>query len=77
MAARVQDQAIEPVEIMVNGATVVTCAPHLKALLEELGYGDQRVATALGGEFVAAKDRAESSLGPGDQVEIVAPRQGG
>lgn len=63
--------------IIVNGAPRQVHSPHLAALLAELGYGDQKVATALNGTFIAARARAGTMLEAGDEVEIVAPRQGG
>jgi sulfur carrier protein len=45
--------------------------------LEALGYTGQKVATAVNGEFVPARRRAEVRLVAGDEIEIVAPRQGG
>ena len=47
------------------------------AALEELGYGDSKVATALNEDFVPSAARAGTALSPGDRVEIVTPRQGG
>lgn len=52
-------------------------AETLAAALDELGYGDARVATALNEAFVPAAARAATPLSPGDRVEIVSPRQGG
>lgn len=63
--------------IMVNGEPCRARSTTLAALLDELGYGDQKVATALNETFVAARLRSETRLSPGDAVEIVAPRQGG
>lgn len=64
-------------ELSVNGATVAVHAQTLAELLGELGYGDAKVATALNGAFVAAGARRITGLSSGDQIEIVAPRQGG
>jgi sulfur carrier protein len=63
--------------INVNGEALEVGAPTLQKLLEELGYEEQTVATALNREFVRGKDRAETLLREGDAVEIVSPRQGG
>lgn len=63
--------------IDVNGEARDVEALTLALLLNELGYGDQHVATALNQEFVRAKDRGETPLREGDAVEIVSPRQGG
>lgn len=63
--------------IRVNGQKLEVEAPTLELLLEELGYGEKTVATALNQEFVRGKDRAEVVLQEDDVVEIVTPRQGG
>jgi sulfur carrier protein len=63
--------------LVVNGVATVSAAATLADLIAELGYGDGRVATALNGEFVAARLRVETQLADGDRIEIVAPRQGG
>ena len=59
--------------LLLNGA------PHEIAAktLAELGYGGRIVATALNGDFVPARKRAETSLSEGDRIEVVAPMQGG
>ena len=64
-------------KIEVNGKPVEVKAQTLAALLEELEYGDQKVATALNRQFVRATDRMMTPLKPGDAVEVVMPRQGG
>ena len=63
--------------LVVNGEARETTALSLAALLDDLGYAGQKVATALNGEFVPERARADTSLTAGDEVEIVAPRQGG
>jgi sulfur carrier protein len=63
--------------IQVNGREREVAARTLAALLEELDYGDQPVATALNRDFIRAKERGETALKEGDSIEIVAPRQGG
>jgi sulfur carrier protein len=63
--------------LVVNGERRKTHASTLAALLDELGYAGQKVATARNGEFVPAKLRSDMQLEPDDQIEIVAPRQGG
>lgn len=67
----------DAVHINVNGDPRATRATTLAALIEEGGYGDARIATALNGSFVPARLRAQTPLAAGDRVEIVAPRQGG
>jgi sulfur carrier protein len=64
-------------KITVNGTAQETAAETLDALLQELGYGAAKVATAVNEDFVPAAIRPEQRLNDGDRVEIVAPRQGG
>jgi sulfur carrier protein len=63
--------------ILVNGAWRETLAARLAGMLEELGYGDAVVTTAVNGEFVAAGVRPRTLLTEGDRVEVLAPMQGG
>ena len=63
--------------ILVNGASREVRAAALSAALEELGYGGAVVATAVNGEFVPAADRQTARLAEGDQLEVLAPMQGG
>lgn len=64
-------------KITVNGAATEVAATTLAAVLDELGYGNGKVATALNEDFVPATARATSPVAEGDRVEIVTPRQGG
>lgn len=64
-------------KIKVNGATHETEAPTLAALLEEMGLGAAKVATAVNEDFVPGPLRAQTPLGEGNRIEIVTPRQGG
>lgn len=63
--------------VHLNGERRETRAATLAQLIEEAGYGQSRVATALNGEFVPQRARGSTALKSGDHVEIVAPRQGG
>ena len=63
--------------LLVNGEPREARAPTLALLLEELGYGGQKVATALNGEFVPERLRPGTAISSGDEVEVVAPRTGG
>jgi len=63
--------------IIVNGAWRETEDAELSAVLEELGYGEAVVATAVNGEFVALGVRPRTRLAEGDRVEVLAPMQGG
>jgi sulfur carrier protein len=64
-------------QIEVNGKELEVGAATLAALLNELGYEDGVVATALNQAFVRAVDRQTTKLNAGDAVEILVPRQGG
>ena len=64
-------------KIHVNGAWRDTEASDLASALQELGYRDLVVATALNGEFVAASSRPGARLTEGDCIEVLAPMQGG
>ena len=63
--------------IVINGEQTEVKAPTLAALLSELQLADAKVATAVNGDFVPERRRAERHLADGDRIEIVAPRQGG
>ncbi len=64
-------------QILVNGEAVVTAARNLAELCADLGFGKAKIATAVNGTFVAAAKREHTTLVPRDEIEIVAPRQGG
>ena len=49
----------------------------LAAALIELGYQGTTVATAINGEFVPKTQRNDTILNAGDQLDILAPMQGG
>lgn len=63
--------------ILVNGASREVRAADLAAALEELGYAGAVIATAVNGEFVAATERQAARLAEGDELEVLAPMQGG
>ena len=63
--------------ILVNGAWHDAAATDLTAVLDELGYADAAIATAVNGEFVAAAARSGVRLSAGDRLEVLAPMQGG
>jgi sulfur carrier protein len=63
--------------ILINGASRDIRAADLSGALEELGYAGAVVATAVNGEFVPAADRQVARLADGDQIEVLAPMQGG
>jgi sulfur carrier protein len=64
-------------QILLNGVPFVTEARDLASLCAALGFAGARVATAVNGSFVAASSRAATALTEADEIEIVAPRQGG
>ena len=64
-------------QILVNGERHTTKAISLDELCTSLGFADAKVATAVNGCFVAASARARTQLAEADEIEIVAPRQGG
>lgn len=64
-------------KLIVNGETVEAQATSLAALLTELGYEGDWIATAVNGDVVAAGQRKALSLTEGDRVEVLTPRQGG
>ncbi|MCH1516830.1 MAG: sulfur carrier protein ThiS [Alphaproteobacteria bacterium] len=63
--------------ISVNGEIMSVHAKTLGDILDELGYKDQRVATAVNAQFVSSANRNDTKLSEGDMLEIVTPRQGG
>lgn len=64
-------------EIVLNGTLHDVEADNLADALNALGYRDAVVATALNGRFVQATARADTTLADGDEIEVVAPMQGG
>lgn len=65
------------IEIHVNAEPKGVRAATLADVLVELGYGGQRVATALNGDFVAERQRNQTPVNAGDRIEILSARQGG
>ncbi len=63
--------------ITLNGEPAEIAADTLAQALSELDLAEAKVATALNGDFVPARLRAETAIRAGDRVEIVAPMQGG
>ncbi|HLW28598.1 MAG TPA: sulfur carrier protein ThiS [Kiloniellales bacterium] len=63
--------------IEVNGVEREVQDARLDAILNELGFAEAKVATAVNGDFVPLTARAERQLQPGDRLEVVAPMQGG
>jgi len=63
--------------IEVNDEPRDVTAATLSDVLDELGYGEARIATAVDGAFVPASGRAAFRLAPGARLEVVAPMRGG
>ena len=70
-------QTQDQIELIVNGEPFDGDVTTLADLIGALGYGDQRIATAVNGDFVPGPDRKTYELRDGDNIEVVAPRQGG
>ena len=64
-------------KLVVNGELQEVPAATLAEALQSLDFADAKVATAVNGEFVPARERASTPVKDGDRIEIVAPRQGG
>jgi sulfur carrier protein len=64
-------------QILLNGEAHATDAKTLDELCARLGFAEAKIATAVNGNFVAASARPAVALAPSDEIEIVAPRQGG
>ncbi|WIY23855.1 sulfur carrier protein ThiS [Parasedimentitalea psychrophila] len=63
--------------IQLNGKPRSTLATTLAQLLAEAGFGSATVATAVNGAFVPLALRTRQDLKDGDQIEVLAPMQGG
>lgn len=63
--------------IFLNGDPHDIAASTIAMALQELGFADSVVATALNGEFVACGARESARLAEGDRLEVLAPMQGG
>ena len=64
-------------KILLNGEAFATDAATLDELCARLGFAEAKIATAVNGSFVAAPARGATRLAESDEIEIVAPRQGG
>jgi sulfur carrier protein len=63
--------------VLLNGEPFATDAKNLGELCAKLGFAEARIATAVNGSFVAARERVAKTLVEADEIEILAPRQGG
>ncbi|MDR6632926.1 sulfur carrier protein [Phyllobacterium sp. 1468] len=64
-------------KLFVNGEPHDVVAQSLDALLAELEFEGEWLATALNGELVRSLERQACLLNEGDRIEILTPRQGG
>ena len=64
-------------KILLNGEAFATDAKTLDELCARLGFAGAKIATAVNESFVAASSRGATTLADADEIEIVAPRQGG
>ena len=64
---------------IINGkATSYPASLNIQGLLHALGYKpEQKIAVAVNMEFVPSSAHASHQLSDGDDIEIVAPMQGG
>ncbi|WP_232522286.1 sulfur carrier protein ThiS [Marinimicrobium alkaliphilum] len=60
-----------------NERTQVAPKRLLSDALNDWGYGGQKVAIAINGEFVPRSRYAEQELTQGDKIDIVKPIGGG
>lgn len=65
------------INLMLNGEPKESKSKTLDAAIEEFGFGDAKIATAVNGMYIPADDRDGISLLDGDQIEVLAPMQGG
>ena len=61
----------------INGEQTTVSARDLGALLDELSYEGEWLATAVNGMLVRREERGGFSLKQGDRIEILSPMQGG
>nr|WP_294916795.1 sulfur carrier protein ThiS [uncultured Neokomagataea sp.] len=63
--------------ILVNDEQREVTNTTLATILNELGYGGARIATALNGTFIPASQRDTVTIMEGASLEVLAPMQGG
>ncbi|TIL80503.1 MAG: sulfur carrier protein ThiS [Mesorhizobium sp.] len=64
-------------KLIVNGEALDSAAATLAALLAELDYEGDWLATAVNSDLIHKAERAEFRLNDGDRIEILSPMQGG
>jgi sulfur carrier protein len=63
--------------VTVNGEQREIAAARVDALLSELDYEGTHFAIALNFDVLPRSRWAQTPLRPGDEIEIITPRQGG
>jgi sulfur carrier protein len=63
--------------VIVNGEPREIASGSVDALLAELEYEGTHFAIAVNYDVLPKSRWAETPLQPGDQIEIITPRQGG
>jgi sulfur carrier protein len=63
--------------VTVNGEHREIASSHVDALLAELEYEGTHFAIALNYDVLPRSRWAQTPLQPGDEIEIITPRQGG
>ena len=63
--------------VIVNGGPREISASHVDALLSELEYEGAHFAIALNYDVLPRSAWGRTQLQPGDEIEIITPRQGG
>jgi sulfur carrier protein len=63
--------------VTVNGEPREILASRVDALLSELDYQGTHFAIALNNDVLPKSKWADTPLKPGDEIEIITPRQGG
>ena len=64
-------------KLQLNGTQITVQVTTLADLLATQGFRQSKVATAVNSRFIPATARAECMLTDGDQIEVLAPMQGG
>lgn len=63
--------------VTVNGEQREIAAQRIDALLSELEYEGTHFAIAVNFDVLPKSCWADTALQPGDEIEIITPRQGG
>jgi len=63
--------------VTINGEPREIAATRIPALLSELDYEGSHFAIALNFDVLPKSRWADTPLQPGDEIEIITPRQGG